>query len=139
MAAFVGNCASIEVFDLANRFGQAAERRNLGAGRMLLRPHALEFRVAIDVGAGRPLPAAAQPGQPISQIEKERIALLLTVIADVDAGLALLVDDPPHAIAPGASDLALLRARAPPTLAFKARQFPRPRQAAGVGGKNSRS
>src|SRR6266852_7846263 len=105
---------------------------------MLLRPHALEFRVAIDVGAGRPLPTAAQPGQPIFQIEKERLALLLTIIADVDAGLALLVHDPTHGIAAGASDLGLVYGRARGTQGVKPRQFPRPRQAAGVGGENSR-
>src|SRR6266849_5138964 len=138
MAAFVGNCPGIEIFYLADRLGQATERRNLRAGRMLLRPHALEFGVAIDVGAGRPLPAAAQSGQPIFQIEKERIALLLAIIADVDAGLALFVHDPTYGSAAGASDLGLVRGRARGAQGVKARQFPRPRQAAGMGGENSR-
>ena len=36
------------------------------------------------------------------------IALLLAVIADVDAGLALLPHDPPHGGPPGAIDLGLV-------------------------------
>src|SRR5262249_11404154 len=139
MAAFVGNGAGIKILDLADRPRQAAERRHLGAARMLLRPHALEFRVAIDVGPRGPLPASAQTGQPALEIKKERVALLLAVVADIDAGGALLVDDAPHRLLAGLRDLSSVRRLAGSAHGVKPRQFPRPRQAAGVGGENPRS
>ena len=138
IAAFVGNGLRIDIFHLADRLGQATERGDLGAAGMLLHPHPFELRIAVDVGAGRPLPAAAEPGQPAPEIEKKGIALLLAVVADVDAGLALPVDALPHGIAAGAHDLGLIHRRAGSAQRIKARQLSRPRQAAGVSGENSR-
>src|SRR5271154_3263833 len=98
MAAFVRNRPSIEILHFANSLRQAAESRHLGAGGMLLHPHLLEFRVAVDVGARRPLPTSAKPRESVLEIEKEGIALLLAIIADVDTDLALLAHDAPHRI-----------------------------------------
>ncbi len=90
MAALLRDRAGVKILDLASRLRQAAECGNLGAGRMLLRPHALEFRIAVDVGTRRPFPASAEAGQPALDIEKEGVALLLAVVADIDADFALL-------------------------------------------------
>ena len=104
MAAFVVDRAIVEIAHLADRLRQPAERRDLGLAGVLLDPHALEVRIAVDIGARRPLPAAAESRQPRLEIEKEGIALLLAVVADVDAGVVLLAHDRPHRFAAGAID-----------------------------------
>ncbi len=105
ITAFVVDRARVEIAHLANRLRQAAKRRDLGLAGVLLDPHALEVRIAVDIGARRPLPTAAKSRQPRLEIEKEGIALLLAVIADVDAGVVLLAHDRPHRVASGAIDL----------------------------------
>ncbi len=56
----------------------------------------MKIGIALDVGALSPLPRAAEPGQAITDVEDERVALLLAVVADVDAGFDLLRDDVLH-------------------------------------------
>ena len=55
-----------------------------------------EDRITLDVGALAPLPRAAEPRQPVANVKEERVALLLAVVADVDAGFDLLCDDRLH-------------------------------------------
>jgi hypothetical protein len=137
MAALLVDRAVVEISHLADRLRQPAQRGDLGLAGVLLRPHPLEFRIAVDVGARRPFPAAAEAGQPGLEIEKERVALLLAVVADIDAGRALLVHDPPHGGAPGAIDLGVV-GRVPACAGgIKPGELPRPRQAAGVGRQDS--
>jgi hypothetical protein len=68
---------------------------------------------------------------------KERIALLLAVVADVDPSVALLLNDRAHRLAADASDLVLVDRLAGGTRRIEPNQVARPRQAAGVGGENS--
>src|SRR5215510_11973307 len=98
---------------------------------MLLGPHALELGIAVDVGARRPLPAAAEPRQPRLEIEEERIARLLAVVADVDAGALLLAHDGRHRLASGAVDLHRVDGLAAGAQRIEPRELARPRQAAG--------
>src|SRR5262245_34936677 len=77
--------------NVAHRF---ALRQEPGALR-------LEFRVAFDIGKGRPLASAVNATQPTTQIEHEGFALLLAVGDDVEARLALLVDHPGDGLASG--------------------------------------
>src|SRR5205807_9608682 len=79
------------------------------------------------------LPAAAKAAHAVADIEEERLALLLAVVADVDAGLDLLVDDPAQGflaepVKLGRVDLAAAR---PPDI--EPGQLGRARQAAGMG------
>ncbi len=53
----------------------------------------LEDRVALDIAARPALPRAAEPGHAMADVEEKRLALLLAVIADIDAVLDLLGDD----------------------------------------------
>ena len=127
----------IDIAHLADRHRQALVRRHARLARRLLHPSLLEFGIAVDVGARRPLPAAAQPGQPVLEIKEKRIALLLAVVADVDAGLGLLGTIARNAARPAAtisSAATRFAARAPNE---KAGQFLRSRQASGMGGQNS--
>ena len=133
MAAFVVDRARVEIAHLADRLRQSAERRHLRPGGMLLRPHSLEFGIALDVRARRPLPAAAEAGEPGLEIKKKRIALLLAVVADVDARFALLCHDRSHRLTAGALDLGHVDRVATSTQRIEPRQLARPRQAAGMG------
>ena len=106
-------------------------------GRHLRVPPLLEFGVAVDVGARGPLPAAAEAGQPFAQIEEERLAPLLAVVADIDAGLGLLRHDRLHGLAASRREVTRvdrLAARAPDE---QVGEGFRPRQAAGVGGEDA--
>ncbi len=101
--AFVVDHAGIEVAHLADRLRQSAEGRHLSLGGVVLGPHALEFGIAVDVGARRALPAPAETGEPALEIEEEGIALLLAVVADVDPDLALFRTMPRTASRPARS------------------------------------
>ena len=48
-------------------------------------------RIAFDIAAR---PAVAETDHPMPDVEKKRLALLLAVVADIDTGFDLLVDDP---------------------------------------------
>ena len=71
----------------------------------LLCPAFLEGRIALDVGASRPLPTAPEPGQPIPQIQEERISRLLAVVADVDPGFGLTSNAGAGGLPPSAGQL----------------------------------
>ena len=66
----------------------------------------LEDRVALDVGALAPLPGAAEPAQPVADVEHEGVALLLAIVGDIDAGLDLLGTTRRRAALPSASSSA---------------------------------
>src|SRR4029077_9727686 len=63
------------------------------AGRQHLRHLLLEEGIALDIAARPALPRPAEPGHAVTDIKEERLALLLAVVADIDAGSELLVDD----------------------------------------------
>ena len=50
--------------------------------------------VAFDIAARPALPTVAETAHPMPDVEKKRLALLLAVVADIDTGFDLLVDDP---------------------------------------------
>lgn len=62
IAALLVDGAIVEISHLADRLRQPAQRGDLGLADVLLRPHPLEFRIAVDVGARGPLPASAEAG-----------------------------------------------------------------------------
>src|SRR5262245_47878461 len=104
---------------------------------MLRGPHLLELGIALDVGARRPLPAAAEAGEAALEVEEERVALLLAVIADVDPGGALLLDHAMDGRAPGALDRSGIDRLSGRTLGIEPRELRRSRQAAGVSGEDA--
>ena len=77
----------VRIADRADRLRQPADV----VDRLLLQRRLVgllhEDRIALDVGALAPLPRAAEPGEPVADVEDERVALLLAVVADVDAGI----------------------------------------------------
>src|SRR6478672_128223 len=79
----------IDIAHLADRHRQTFVGRHARLARRLLYPALLEFGIAVDVGARRPLPGPTQPGQALFEIKEKGIALLLAIVADVDAGLGL--------------------------------------------------
>ena len=139
MAAFVVDRAIVEIAHLADRLRQTAERRDLGPAGVLLDPHALEVRIAVDIGARRPLPATAKSRKSRLEIEKEGIALLLPVIANVDAGVVLLAHDRPHRFASGPINFGRIDRVAPCAQGVEPRQVAWPRQAAGMSRQYSRN
>jgi hypothetical protein len=66
---------------------------HLLAGRLLFQ-RLLENGVALDVGARPPFPCSSKAGHSMPDMEEESLALLLTVVADIDSGFDLLRDDP---------------------------------------------
>ena len=60
---------------------------------LLARHGCLVVGIAFDIGARHPRPGAAEPAHARAHIEEERLALLFAVVADVDAGFALLAHD----------------------------------------------
>ena len=85
--------ARVRIADRADRLRQAADVVDGFLRQRGLVGFLHEDRIALDVGALLPLPRAAEPGQPVADVEDERVALLLAVVADVDAGLDLLRHD----------------------------------------------
>src|SRR5688572_30082407 len=82
------------------------------------------------------LPAAAEAAHPALQVEEETLALLLAVVADVDAGGDLLRHDPGERLPPGRLDRAAVDRLPGRTPRVKGDQLRRTGQAAGVGGQN---
>ena len=93
IGAFGLQLAVIDIAHLADRNRRLVIAYGLARSQRL-RHLLLEDRVALDIAARPALPAPAEPAHAMADIEKERLALLLAVIADIDAGLDLLVDDP---------------------------------------------
>jgi hypothetical protein len=73
----------------------------------------------------------------MAQVEHERLALLLAVVDDVDAGSDLPGDHGANRLAAGRSHRALVDRLAAQAPGVKARQLDRMRQAAGVGGQDA--
>ena len=90
----------IEIAHLADRLGRQEIADRVAAGLLLLQ-HLLEDRVARDVAARPALPAAAKAAHAVLDVEEEAFALLLAVVADVDAGLDLLRHDLAQRVAAG--------------------------------------
>jgi len=82
----------VDIAHLADGF-----RRLVIADRLATRQHLghllFQQRIALDIAARPALPAAAEAAHAVADVEEERLALLLAIVADVDAGLDLLVDD----------------------------------------------
>src|SRR5580704_18168553 len=122
----------IDVAHLADRLGRLVIADRL-ARRQRLGHLFFQQRVALDIAARPALPAAAEAAHPVADVEEEGLALLLAVVADVDAGLDLLVDDLAQGLLAepvefGRVDLA---ATSPPDI--EPGQFRWARQAAGMG------
>jgi hypothetical protein len=54
----------------------------------------LKKGIAFDIAARPALPAVVETAHPMPDVEKKCLALLLAVVADIDTGFDLLVDDP---------------------------------------------
>jgi hypothetical protein len=50
----------------------------------------------------------AKAGHPLTQVEEERLAGLLAIVADIYAGLGLQGHDAPHGLAPQLLDLRII-------------------------------
>src|SRR5262249_36093112 len=116
---------------------QLAEGGNLRFRRVLLVPHLPEHRVAVDVGARRALPTAAEPGQPVAQVEKERLALLLAVVADIDTGFHLFGNHPGERRFAGGCERGRVDRFTTGAAYVETDELRRPWQAAGVGRENA--
>src|SRR5262249_12585604 len=112
------------------RHQRAGVDRDLGR---LLGQHALEVRIALDVGARRTLPGAAKAGEPLLEIEEEAVLHLLAVIADVDADGGLPGDDPAHRFAAQPRDRARVDRLSALPIGVERGELAPARQAAGVG------
>jgi hypothetical protein len=75
---------------------------------MLLDPHSLEFGVMIHISARRALPIAAKARKAMPKVEEEGVALLLTIIADIDSRFPLLVYYRSHGLPPSTLDRTLI-------------------------------
>ena len=128
--------AGVRIGDVADRLRQAADvvDRFLLQRRFVGLLH--EDRVALDVGALAPLPRAAEPGQPVADVEQERVALLLAIVADVDAGLGLLRHDGGERRLAGRVQRGRIDRLAARAARIQPGQLDRPRQAAGMGGQD---
>src|SRR5262249_9011397 len=76
--------------------------------------------------------AAAEAAHAVADIEKERFALLLAIVADVDAGFDLFVDDLAQRLLAETVELGRIDLATPRPPHIEARQLRRPRQAARV-------
>ena len=138
VAAFGLDRGGVDVAHLADRGRQPVVGRHPGGARRRLLQIALpEFRIAVDVGARRPLPGAAEPGEPLLEIEKEGVVLLLAVVADVDAGLHLLRHDRAQRVEARGGDFARAERLAAGPLHIESVEMLGARQAAGVGGEDA--
>src|SRR6266513_518308 len=128
--------AVIDIAHFADRLWWVHIRHSF-ARSQLLRHLLLQERIALDIAAGPALPAAAEPAHAVADIEEEGLALMLAIVADIDAGFDLLVDDPAQRLLAEPVELGridLAAARAPD---IETRQLGRPRQAAGMGRQDS--
>src|SRR5438132_1768379 len=82
-----------DVTHFTNRLGWLVIAHSLARGEHL-RHLLLENRISFDIAARPALPAVAETAHPVPDVEKKRLALLLAVVADIDTGFDLLVDDP---------------------------------------------
>ncbi len=135
IATFRLDRTRIEIPHLADRL-----RRLVVADRLLRRQHLLHLRlqqrVALDIAPRPALPAVAKPAHPPPHVKEKRLALLLAVIADIDPGGDLLVDDPRQRRLAEPVELTLVDRLAAAAPDVKAHQFRRPRQAAGMRRQN---
>src|SRR4051794_38524260 len=83
----------VDVTHLANRLGWLVIAHSLSRGEHL-RHLLLQQRITFDVAPRPALPAVAETAHPMPDVEKKRLALLLTIVANIDTGLDLLIDDP---------------------------------------------
>ena len=122
----------VEVTHLGGRLGRQkiADR---GAARLLLLQHLLEDRIAGDVAALPALPAAAKAAHAALDVEEEALALLLAIVADVDAGFDLLRHDLTQRIAAGGIERGGVDRLAGGAPCIEPDQRRRARQAAGMG------
>ena len=86
--------AGIEIADLPAGSGETTNvvDRFLVAGGLKSLP--LEDRIALDICALQPLPSATKPTQAVAHVQKKGVALLFSVVSDVNAHVDLLGDDP---------------------------------------------
>src|SRR5215469_5215576 len=92
IGAFGFDRASAEIADFSNRL-RRAHIAHRSARRELLFHHLPEHRIAQRVGTSAALPGAAKAAHPMADVEKETLALLLAVVAEIDPRFHLLAHD----------------------------------------------
>src|SRR6185437_10358829 len=121
----------IEIAHLAHRLGWREIAHRL-AGRELALHRRLEQRIALDIAARRALPGAAEAAEAMAQIEEEALALLLAIVADIDAAGDLLRNDGAERRFPRSGELGLIDALAARAPRIEPGERRRARQAAGM-------
>src|SRR5690348_17111829 len=125
----------VDVTHFANRLGWLVIAYSL-AGSEHLRHLLLQERIAFDIAARPALPAVAETAHPMPDVEKKRLALLLAVVADIDTGFDLLVDDPAQCRLANPVELGAIDRLAAGAAHIEPGELGRPRQAARMGGQN---
>src|SRR5262245_22114738 len=126
----------VRIADLANRLRQSADVFDRFPLRRCLVAFLHENRIAFHIRALTALPRAAETAQAVPNVEHERVALLLAIVADIDAGLDLLGNTLikrrlSFRLKDGGIDRLAARAAS-----VKSRELSRPRKAASVSGQN---
>src|SRR5689334_14230508 len=125
----------VDVTHLPNRLRWLVIAHSLACGEHL-RHLFLEKRITFDIAARPALPAVAETAHPVADVEKKRLALLLAVVADIDTGFDLLVDDPAQCRLADLVELSRIDRLATGAANIEPGEFGRPRQAARMGGQN---
>ena len=126
--------------DVANRADGHAEARSCStarAARQSLAPGLRELRVVRQLAADGALPAAPESGHAALHIKEERLAHLLAVARDVDAGGALQLDRPARRRLAFGRQLCLIYDLAVGASGVEVDEARGSRQAAGMGGQNA--
>ena len=82
-----------EIAHRADRLWRAHVADRRARGELLLHDPP-KHRVAQRVGAGAALPRPAKTAHPVADVQEKALALLLAVVADIDARFGLFLDDP---------------------------------------------
>ena len=137
VGAFALDRGVVLVADVADGGGQSLARADPHLVRHFAGLRRLEDGIAVHVAARRASPGPAEAGHAAADVEEEGLALLLAVVADVDAGVALFADGVLHRGMGGGFEFGVHGlARRLADVEFHERG--RARQAAGVGGEDSR-
>src|SRR6266446_3437753 len=125
----------VDVTHFADRLGWLVIAHSLARGEHL-RHLLLEKRITFDIAARPALPAVAETAHPMPDVEKKRLALLLAVVADIDTGFDLLVDDPAQCRLANPVELSRIDRLATGAAHIEPGEFGWPRQATRMGCQN---
>ena len=93
LVAFRLDQRGVEIRHRADRLRHRATVADRGPNAVLFRGPGPEARIFSEVGHRTAVPAAAEAAHAMADVKEERLALLLAVVADVDAGGDLLAHD----------------------------------------------